>query len=127
MKQSVFLTLVSMGLLVSGMTWAGPPDQMQETDDSYQSESMEEKAEESLPADESVDSQPVILTFEEAVAACANEEDLQACVDVKTGITEAVSEDPSAEDSMDSETDISPETEETECDPWMDGTTCPEE
>lgn len=127
MRHSSFILIAGIGIFISGMTWAGPPDQMPENDESYQSETMEETTEESLPVDEGQATKPVILTFEEAVAACKDEENLQACVDVKTGITEEVSEEVTEEVFEDTETETLQETEEADCDPWMDGTTCPEE
>lgn len=133
MRHSSFAIIAGIGILVSGMTWAGPPDQMTDDENYNQSETMEEAAEPTVDTDEEMaeekasdlvkDAKPEILTFEEAVAACKDDEDLQACVDVKTGITEEAQE--AQDDELTVETPDA--SEDAECDPWVDGANCPEE
>jgi len=123
MRQSSFIALVTIGLLVSGLTWAGPPDAEDPPAESIE-ENVEETVEETMETDsygsstepeewtaetktddwtETAAEPEPVLTFEEAVAVCSTAEDLQTCIDQKTGQAEMPAEMP-----MDSE---APETD----------------
>lgn len=98
MRQSSFIALVTTGLLVSGLTWAGPPEsESQKPEIPYEEEMSEDVSDEMTVIEE-----PEILSFEDAVEACKEAEELQACIDLKTGRIEELTETP-----IDSEVPVS--------------------
>jgi len=112
MRHSSFIILTAGLALISGMTWAGPPEQ--ETSDPPVSDSMEFEIE--IPAEETLEetAEPQkALSFEDALAACNDAVDLQTCVDEKTQQTPVESEPELQDMPIDSEKpDCDPELEE---------------
>lgn len=139
MKQSIFLTLTTVGLFVSGLTWAGPPDgETQEVQQTQDVQDMPEAPISQEPAPVMPDKapEPEILSFEEAVSLCAYEIDVQACVDDKTGqdrIADQIGDDMAVDpidemgDAIDGEMDSEIVIDPEDCD--LDGNgmeDCPE-
>ncbi len=121
MRHSSFLTLVGIGLFVSGLTWAGPPDGEKLEVDPMVIEAPEDSTQ---PAEYMEEAAPAeLLTFEEAVKVCFEDADIQTCIDEKTG--QAVSEDLPAEDMPDTE-EVPMDSDEPEEGYW-DTETEPEE
>ncbi len=125
MKQSIFITLATTGLLISGLTWASPPDEETQT---AEEPVMEETIEEVVPDVPETTQEQEFLSFEEAMSLCAYEIDVQACVDEKTGQDRMDDEmviDPTdtMDGEMDSEIVIDPESCDLDSESMED---CPE-
>lgn len=123
MRQSIFITLSAFGLLVSGMTWAGPPDE--QTDDQVTLEVPADTSEITEGAAIEVEineAAPEPISFEEAMALCAYELEVQACIDEKTGQVRPTVNEPT--DYMDSQAPVESEEYEESGDP-MDELTDP--
>lgn len=118
MRQSIFLSLSAFGLLISGMTWAGPPDE--QTDDQVTLEAPVDTSE--ITESELTEATPQPISFEEAMALCAYELEVQACIDEKTGQVRPTVNEPS--EYMDSPVSIETEEYEESGDP-MDELTDP--
>ncbi len=125
MRHSSFIILTASLALLSGMTWAGPPDQ--ESSDPPASESMQIEIE--VPAEDASEetAEPIkVLSFEEALAACNDAIDLQSCVDEKTQQLPDKMEPETEPDVQDMPTNaINMDTQDPACDPELeDG--CPD-
>jgi len=122
MKLSTFLTTSVCGLLLTSTVWAGPPEGEVQTTDDTMTEQMEPVQSEEMTAtpEIEVEAEPVeILSFEEAVAACAGEVKLQECVDEKTGqvsLQDGAVIEP--EPDMDSDMELEPNMPEDDDSEW---------
>ncbi len=125
MRQSSFIILTASLAMLSGMTWAGPPDQ--EVSDPPASESMQIEID--IPAEDVSEetAEPIkVMSFEEALAACNDAIDLQTCVDEKTQkLPDKVEPEiePDVQDMPASA--IETDTEKLACDPELEED-CPE-
>ena len=120
MKQSTFLTLATIGLLVSSVTWAGPPENQDdakthlETSETMKQSDMSEPDTPEMASDAEGTDPAKIIGFEDAMTLCAEAVDIQACVDKKTGQLRVDPGDASA-DAMDP-TDTPMDSDMVECD-----------